>query len=451
MKKLTKKIWAVAMAVVMVLAMAVTAFAAETGTITITPPSDTEKDVETTYTIYKVFDAVGNGTNISYSLVSDKSTAPAGFTVDEAGNVKYTGSSTTGELTADDIAAIAAYVANDRAVATVTATGTTSVTVNNLSNGYYYITTTTGTVVTIDSTNPNASVNDKNTVPKVDKNVTGTTSYDEDSKTAIAQVGTEVPFSAEVVFGKGSKNVVFHDTMSAGLELVAGSVQVSELTADQYTIKATPDEGDTITITFADGIAEGTKAIITYSATVTSDALTKDPATNKAWVSYGDKNSITDVPEVKVYNAKLTVTKVDGNNQPLAGAGFVLKNSGGKYYKLENDVVSWVDDVADATEYLTTEDSNVVTFTGLANGEYTLVEKTTPEGYNTAADEKFTVNGANTTTQPNREQTTTVVNNAGSELPSTGGIGTTMFYVIGAILVLGAGVLLVTRRRMSAK
>ena len=88
-----------------------------------------------------------------------------------------------------------------------------------------------------------------------------------------------------------------------------------------------------------------------------------------------------------------------------------------------------------------------LSFTGLANGTYTLIEKTVPAGYNKAADSTFTVAEHNYTAA-NLEQTAEVTNNSGSELPATGGIGTTIFYIIGAILVIGAGVVLVTRRRM---
>ena len=91
----------------------------------------------------------------------------------------------------------------------------------------------------------------------------------------------------------------------------------------------------------------------------------------------------------------------------------------------------------------------VESFTGLVDGTYTLVEKTVPSGYNKAADSTFTI-AASDYTSDNLVQTAEVINNSGAELPSTGGICTTIFYIIGAILVIGAGVLLVTRRRMNA-
>lgn len=112
--------------------------------------------------------------------------------------------------------------------------------------------------------------------------------------------------------------------------------------------------------------------------------------------------------------------------------------------------MTWVEDIADATEKTSGSDGAVPAFTGLGNGTYTLVEKTVPSGYNKAADEAFTIVG-NDYTASNLEQTKTAINNQGSVLPSTGGIGTTIFYAIGAVLVIGAGIVLVTRRRMNVQ
>ena len=90
MKKM-RKIFALLIAMVMVLGMSTMVFAAGTGSITITPPDGVDTTQTITYKIYKVFDADGNGTAISYKLVSGKTAAPAGFTVDGAGNVTYAG------------------------------------------------------------------------------------------------------------------------------------------------------------------------------------------------------------------------------------------------------------------------------------------------------------------------------------------------------------------------
>ena len=449
--KLMKKLMVVFVALFMIMSMASKVDAAETGTITITPPEDIDTSAVITYEIYKVFDASGNGTSISYKLVSGKTTAPAGFTVDAAGNVTYAGAEGTTELTAADIAAIAAYVEGDDPIATVTSTGGADAVANNLPNGYYYITTTTGTVVTIDSTNPNAEVNDKNIVPGVDKKITGASSLDEDGKKALAQVGTEVEYTVTVTVGKGQQDYVMNDTLGTGLEYVADSLTVAGMTAGtDYTLTV---EGQKISVAFENDsikeLAQNTKIEITYKATVTSDALSVNPAKNTATISYGKDHKYTSEPsETEVYNAKFTVTKQDNEEKPLKDAGFVIKNEEGKYYKIENNVVSWVADIADATEYTSDDEGNVTAFTGLANGTYTLIENTVPEGYNKADDSTFTIAEHNYTAA-NLEQTATVTNVPGVALPSTGGIGTTIFHVAGAALVLGAGVILIAKKRVN--
>jgi len=458
MKKLSK-VLVLVLSAIMVLAMSASVFAAATtdsgkggnASITITLPTDNAgTDEEITYTVYKVFDATSNGTSSAIAYKIDSVNGPlteamtnAGFSVDTAGNV-------SGPTSLNDaaIAAIADYAKDS--VGTFTAKpsdGTLKIT--GLQYGYYYITTTTGSVVTVDSTNPNAEVEDKNTIPgKPDKSITGVGdgSFDADGQNALAQVGTKVEFTATIVKVKGATNYVFHDTMSAGLKYNNDvAVTPASLTYDD-----TVASGDTITLAFDNDklaeLADGTKITITYSATVTSDALTVNPAKNTASLDYGDGHH-TDTDTVNVYNAKFTVTKQDGEKKPLAGAGFVIKNADGKYYTFADGKITWVDSIDDADEHVSDAEGNVPAFTGLANGTYTLVEKTVPDGYNKAADSTFTV-AEHDYTAANLEQAATVTNNSGTEMPSTGGIGTTIFYVLGSLLVVGCGIVLVSRKRM---
>ena len=449
-----KKIVSLLLAAVMVMAMSISAFAAGTGSITITPPDDVDTSAEITYTIYKVFDAdaSADGTKISYKLVSGKTTAPAGFSVDKAGNVTYDGGEEVTELTQADIDAIAAYVTDDDIVGTATSTGGNDAVIENLPNGYYYITTTTGSVVTINSTKPDAEVDDKNVVPGVNKEITGASSYDADGKKALAQVGTEVEYTATITVGKGQLGYVFKDTLGTGLEYVDGSLTVTDMTAGtDYTLAVS---GQNITVTFEDdsikGLAQDSEIVVVYKAKVTSAALQDNPAKNTATISYGNDSQYTSKPsETETYNAKITVIKNDDQNEPLAGAGFVLKNADGKYYKFADGAVSWVDAEADATEYTSGDDGKLDgEFTGLADGTYTLVEKTTPSGYNTAEDKEITI-AKGDYSAGNLKQEATVINKAGSVLPATGGIGTTLFYVVGSVLVIGAAVVLISKRRMT--
>lgn len=448
---------------VMVLTVGVTsAFAAGGGTITVT-----NARVGETYSVYKVFDAVGDGTGatgkISYKLMPGKKDAPAGFSVDGAGNVTYSGTGQNGQLTDADIAAIAKYVKSDEAVASQNADSTT-VTFNNLEDGYYYITTTSGTAVTVNSTNHNVSVEDKTVNPALSKVATAVEegSILDSGKQVIARVGAKVTYTLELQVNEGAQNYVFHDVMDAGLTYTADSIKVYDgdpatatplEAAGKFNVIAPGANGDTITVTFENSwIATqvGKTLKIQYTATVGQEAVgAKTPLKNKAWLTYGQAGK-TPERQVEHYTAQITITKTDGQN-PLAGAGFVLKNASSKYYKWDDATksVEWVEQIDQATELLTNSglNGNVVVFKGLADGVYTIIENTVPDGYNKAEDQSVSIEKNVANDNLNRE--ITVINKAGSLLPSTGGMGTTLLYVGGAVLVIGAVVMLVVRRRMS--
>lgn len=447
------------------------------GKITVTPPDNTTGDSSNTYVLYKVFDAVTDGTAYTYKLTGEHTAAPAGFILDDAGNIYLAEEAAAGTegaftvkvggvdkiiknktaLSETDIATIAAYVTNADKVAEKTVTGTTPAEFTNLADGYYYVKSTTGALVVIDSTQPAVSIKDKNTVPELDKKITGATSYDEDGKKALAQVGTTVNYSSTIKVGKGAINYVYHDKMDAGLTYnndVKVFIGENEVAATNYTLDTA--DGDTFTVNFKNEYIKtlevGTVLTIKYSAVVNNDAVTVEPLKNTAKVNYGDEGSNNHTPdsEADVYEAKFTVTKKDGAGAALEGAGFVIKNVDGKFYKLEKGEgtakITWVDSINDADEHFSDDKGAVPAFTGLANGEYTLVEKTVPTGYNGAADSKFTIK-EHEYEATNLEQTAEVVNNQGTELPSTGGIGTTIFYVVGGLLLVGAAIVLVARRK----
>lgn len=428
------------------------------------------------YKVYRVFDATSSadGKNISYKLNANHDTAPTGFSVDKAGNVTYNGTGTA--LSQDDINAIKSYVLDADLVATVETDATDKdFTLSNLPYGYYYISTTTGTLVTVDSTNPNVTVQDKNEVPTLDKKITGVTagSLDADGKKALAQVGTTVHYESTITIGKAAKGYVFHDDMGSGLELVTTPIDVDDnddkvaapVSGTDYTLSRNTKD-DTIYIEFDDTyigkLAKGTIITISYDATVTSDALTiyqNGEGKNTASLDYANSTGISSTPtkETEVHNAQLTVKKIqpgDGpaEQKPLAGAGFVIKNEAGKYYKYTVDKttnkasVTWADDIGDATEHVSDDNGDVPAFTGLSDGKYTLVEKTTPAGYNTAEDFNFEIVKGDYSVK-NLVWNVPVLNEKGIELPSTGGMGTVAFAVVGLIVMAGAAVTLIIKKR----
>ena len=444
-----KKIVALLLAAVMVMAMSISAAATETpatGTITITPPANATG--ANTYKIYKVFDAtVGADGAVAYKLLPGltDTDVPAGFTAKN-------GYITEAPTSLDETASVLAAYASKQLVDTVTTDGTTPKASKELEPGYYYIETSTGTAVYVNA-GGNIQVQDKNVIPTVKKSPG--TEYDEDSLQAIAAVGTDQPYTAVINAGKGAKNVAFTDTMTNQTYNGDAKVYVggSEVTAGADTFSISGAAGDaTFTIKFVDayiaGLAANTEITIKYSGKITSAALSADPATNKATVTSGENNTNSS-DEIKVYNAKISVNKIDGNKQPLAGAKFKLKNAEGKYYAgaTTDGAANWTDAGVEV-EAVSKDGKYVAEFIGLGAGEYTLEESTVPAGYNKADDQKITVK-ANDFTTANLEQAPEVTNNKGAELPSTGGIGTTMFYIVGSVLVVGAAVLLISKRRMA--
>lgn len=452
---------AIAVGLVMLVGSSIPAFAStgtpqNPGKISITSPDNVGNDVENTYTIYKIFDATTDGSHTAYKRLSGKDTVPSGFTADENG---YITASKTDELTAEQISAIADYVtsASLTAAGTVKITGpNTTVQSEDLEPGYYYITTTTGTAVIVNS-NQTTTIKDKNVLSTVVKS--SGTEYSEDAKKAIQAVGQNQSFTSQITKKHGAGHIVYHDTMT-NMTFNSPSLTVkvngSDVAITNYTVSnATNDAGFTVTFddSYIKGLDDDTVITLNYTAKITSDALQTDPAQNKAWLTLDNTNKTTE-QTVDVYNAKLTVTKVNGDSEALTGAKFKLKNNEGKYYTVTGEgtskVVSFGEE-ASATEVAADGGAshNVATFEGLPAGEYTLIESTVPSGYTKAADKTITVSGS-TYTEENLSQKETVENTAGGTLPSTGGIGTYVFYAVGAALIAGAVSMMIRRKKQNA-
>ncbi|MBR5616858.1 MAG: isopeptide-forming domain-containing fimbrial protein [Oscillospiraceae bacterium] len=470
-----KKILALIMVLALVMGMAVTASAADNYSITITPADGIER---VTYKVYKVFNAVpGENGTISYTLVSGKTTAPAGFTVDAAGNVSYTGTGADGELTAADINAIKGYVTAADLVATVNVTNGDPVVVSLAQPGYYYIATTNGAVVAVDSTNPTAAVTDKNAVPTLVKSIvkvngtaiTPATSY-------VANVGDVITFRLSITIPATTPlgtTIDVRDAMDAGLLRLgtlytfytdlgfSGSQHWQGTKADSLNMSA--DLLGTLTVNENNS---GKTINLEYNARLEEDAVIGGAGNkNEAWLVSSDFTS--EKAEATVYTYAFTLKKIDDQGNPLDGATFVLSRSQTAPGQ-ENDVtVNFIpfeessgvlnvyknaSTAADyrAKAYFT---AGTVEIRGIAPGTYYLHETAAPAGYNKltapvvisiAQDGTVSVDGAAVA-----DRIVEVENNSGSELPSTGGIGTTLFYVIGTLMMTGAAVLMITKKRMS--
>ena len=477
MKKM-KKIFALLIAMVMVLGMSTSVFAAGEGSITI---QNTVK--EKTYTVYKVFDATYSGTNVAYTYDGSNATFLAAlqgedspFTVTANTANTYNVALKDGKTASDVSTFLKAQEANlGSAVTTVTGDGTTK-TISNLDYGYYYITTTTGSVVTIDSAIPSATVIDKNEViPPPDKaeqvaNGTWTEEPASGNESTTGNIGDTVNYKVTGSFNRyqGEElvtKITFTDTMSAGLTPNKDVViKINGTTVDVTPTYSNSDRTWTADITTATVAEDGTITFnyetpstyeITYSAVINENAKIADPENNTFTLKYNDKGDQSDTTEVVTY--KIDLEKVDPSGTKLAGAKFKLYDAATAGNEIPvvlvsgtGDKTSTVDNVyrhAKANETgveMVTGTTGKIIVQGLANGSYYFEETEAPEGFNklTARTDATTITDANATI--------TVTNQSGTELPSTGGIGTTIFYIIGAILVIGAGVVLVTRRRMNA-
>ncbi len=456
-----KKIASLILALVMVMSLATNAFAASEYTITIQ-----NSVTDAIYKAYKVFTATYAEENVSYTITS--SDAWYDLVSDENSPFMLTETTTAGtffvekkEDVADD--AVADWFnAVEAAPGTAAATGTGNagaLVLDVAAPGYYYITTSAGTLVTVTTAKPTATVIEKNQVPGDLEKTADDTEH---------QIGDSVNYTitAKVPAYDGETkitNYTFVDTLSAGLTAPAAENVKVEILNDDDSVFTTLTSGITvennvITVTYDPSAITGYPADatikITYTATVNVQAVYENNNTVKqTWT--GNSDGVTN--EEKVYTYGFVLEKVTSDGTQLTGAVFELyeadKTTQVKFTKT-GDVYT-VDPNGTVTEI----EVGKATIKGLdADVVYFLKETKAPNGYNMLKDyvevkvgqtnaetgaNLFDANGINTTEVD-------VINNAGSELPSTGGMGTTIFYTVGAILMLAAVVLLATKKRMSA-
>ena len=473
-----KKLASLLLALVMVLSLGTTAFAeGETGSITIN-----DAVVGQTYTIYQILDL--ESYNESANAYAYKATTAWNtFINSDAIKGTYMEVDAQGYVTWKDGADAAAFAkaaqkyAKDNSIAnqgSVTAT-TTTVSFTGLDLGYYLVDTTLGTLCSLDTTNPDVVMEEKNEVPTNVKTVEedSTGNYGEKND---ADIGQTVNFKSTITAQAGAENYVFHDTMSAGLTYtgVTGiTLNGTAVDASNYTVVTEGlTDGCTFEVRFTQAFCDTLKAndqiVISYTATLNENAVIAgegNPNTSK--LSYGDSSNTKYTPDsqTKTCTWDVDVFKytMDGETEKaLAGATFTLsKNADGSnpiaLVSEGNNVyrVAKTGETGTVTE-ITTDATGKFTIKGLDADTYYLTETKAPAGYNKLAGPVTIVIGENgvvngTTEAPQGVDEVKVLNQSGTELPSTGGMGTTIFYIIGAILVIGAAVLLIARKRMNMK
>ena len=485
MKKTFKKLMAALLAVALLCAMAAPAFAASAhnnGKITINQATDGE-----TYTIYRIFDlesydkSTGEGDPGRYSYTVNSKWLAADFTSSEAFtnyftlvNNKYVKANDSMDAAAFAKAALA-FAEEKRIVNDGTADATGGkVEFASLPTGYYLINTTVGTLCALDTTNDTIVIDDKNVQPTIDKTVkSGTGDY---VKSNDASIGDKVDYKVVIHAKKGATGYVLTDTMTKGLtfnnDIAITDSNGKTLTSDtDYSMTSDVDSitgVTTIKVTFKPDYLntltnDSTDITVTYSATLNKDAVVYN-GTNKntAKLKYGH-DAKTTTSETDTYTYMFDLVKTDSTNKLLADAKFKLYDSseGGNVINLvaDGDNAYRVAVNGEAGVEIVTNAASKITIKGLKKGTYWLQETEAPQGYNglTARVEVDLTGGNNvakmdnTTYVPVNNAGIHIVNNTGATLPSTGGMGTTLFYVIGGGLMVAAVVLLVTKKRMENK
>lgn len=472
MKKTFKKLFAALLAAALVLAMTVPAFAetnATKGSITIDGTVSGE-----TYTIYRMFKLDSyNAESNTYSYTVESAwegffrTGAGGnyITLDGQNHPTWTAADENDSTTVAAFAKAALAWAADKKISGTkeTATGDT-VTFSDLDLGYYLVDSSLGALCGLNTTNPNATIKEKNEKPEIKKEVQ--TSAGDWSRENNAKIGDTVEYKVEIKVADGAQKYTVTDTMSKGLTFNSTSLKVAVgstfATADtDYTLTPT-ENGFTLELpeSYVSTFTKGTVILVTYNATLNKDAVIDgDGNTNKVTLSYGNHQN-TVPSEVTTKSYQFDLVKVDGTtNKLLDGAEFELADGETK--------LSFVKDTAGNYRVaMTGEDGATTTITvkggkvniyGLAGKTYTLTETKAPDGYNKLVTSE-TVNladGSKThatiVDSVYKDGGVVVENHAGTVLPSTGGMGTTLFYVIGGGLMVAAVVLLVTKKRMEHK
>lgn len=519
-----KKLLSILLTLVMILSLATTAFATDEGAGD-TPVDETETGTITiddavpgvTYSVYKMLtlesydptvDADPNTDGVqgayAYKAASDAwgtwlATQTTYVSVDANGYVTWVGGNTApafakaalefakGENSGVSCISKVAETPADEDAVTVTVTFT------DLELGYYLVDSSLGALCSLNTTDPDATIEEKNDPPSLDKkvkedSVTVTEEDDGYRSSNTAGIGETVTFRATITAQPGAENYVLHDTMSDGLDFgrVTAVTHVTDtvsttLTDSEYTLSA-PENTDqcdncdfhvVFNQDFCNTLKANDKIIVEYTAVLNAKAVIDGDNTNVAKLTYGDNHTVdvqtvTKTFDVTVFKWTAGSKDLDGTVQkkPLEGAGFTLYydeacESVVKIVATDAANVYQVCEVNDCSTHnhsdneIVTGDTGIFTIEGLDAATYYLKETTVPAGYNEVHPNPITITigedgVVNEVAKNENGVDLEIENKTGTELPETGGMGTTLIYTLGAILAVGSLILLVVKKRMSA-
>lgn len=493
-----KKVFALLLALALGFAMSVPVLAAADGKITVTNAVDGAE-----YKAYRIFDLTFDEMQGSYSytvapawaafVAQEAISGRGGYvtTEEKAGKtyVQWAKGTTQEEqaAAAAEFAALAKDWEQDPANAVsadaqVTASGGTAE-FTGLPLGYYLVDTGVGALCILDSTDPEFTAADKSEAPTLDKTVQEGSEWVSEND---ANIGDLVQFRAQITVQKGAENYVMRDTMGKGLSFqsvlgvtltpAATSVESDPIAAENYTV--TPESSPSGVIGFSvafensylDTLQPGDILTVYYSAEVTADAqigTTAAPANkNEAYLEYGHNPEpiITTPSSTLTYVWELDINKFTGECQeqkPLAGASFQLHRDTPDGPLVEmvaaggegNYRVCTKDDSTAGHLHLdeiTTGASGRLHIEGFDSGIYYLTETKAPDGYNQLKDPiKVEISKTGEISQDGQGCADGVIqieNKKGPEMPSTGGMGTMLFYLAGGVLAAAALVMVIRKK-----
>ncbi len=496
-----KKVLSILMIVALMGTMVLTAAAAEVGSITINGIN-----AESVYEIYQLLDlesynkstgAYSYKVNSTWTAYFATAEAKQYIAVDEAGYVTWVAGESDAVIAAFAQKALAYAKANGIApVKSSENSGEFAVTgksgkFSDLPLGWYLVDSTAGALCGLTTTDPDASINAKNAVPTIDKQVQeDLTGMWGDVNTA--DIGQIINYMSIIHVASGAENYVLHDKMSAGLTFVhdldegRGVTEIKLVNSQgaestlvlgtDYTVKTDSTDGCTFEVEFSDTLVASLKAndrlLVYYNAMLNRHAQVGTTAgnPNESWLEYGEEHYTTH-DKTNTYTFSLDIIKTDSSNNLLDGAEFRIYDAatGGNEIAVvplmnADDSAPVLDAAgnpiyrrarADETSVSIQVKSGKVTVTGFDNGVYYVEETVAPAGYNMLTTRKeFTIADANLESVFNGGIYSTgsgvhIINKTGSMLPETGGTGTVIFISVGVLVVLAAGVLLVTKKRMA--
>lgn len=364
-----------------------------------------------------------------------------------------------------------------------------TVTFKNLSLGYYLVESSVGTACSLGTTNPNAKIKDKHDAPTINKeiatgdDVSGTVT--DNGKKNSVNIGDVVGFKVTIYVKPNAKNYVLHDVMDEHLQFLGIQDAHANLKDEEnprkdnpglyptqdFVVKTNTTHGCTFEVEFTNQFYEKYRKDIdsgslneitfTYGAQVKDNAPINKAMPNTAHLTYGD-HSTTDNSQTNTYTWGIPVhkyTENGGNKVDLAGAKFILSTD---EIPTETNALKFTKKTGSNYRFDSTNGSielesytdGMINIQGLKSGTYYLKETKAPDGYNVLKTPiKIVVKGDDKTGQiiiKVKDEVVTQVevqNNKGSLLPSTGGMGTTLIYVVGSILVLASGIVLFSKRK----